>query len=253
MRRVGAAIALVLALVGAGCGGDDNGDGAGSAAEAEAAPEAAEAEAEAGSTTTAPAETTTTAPVRPLTGSLEPDTEYSVGDTVGPLTVRFRTGADEFQLEYLPSTFFVYRSVGLIDLSVSDLAVNRVSEESDPALATPEKVSPVPPDLLAWLTARPFFETVEARRPFTAGDATGEMVTLRTKELTTGPHPGICGPAAPTCAVVTAIGGAGPFSTMSGDVTDFAVVEAAGTKVLVVAGRDAVGQQLLQSLRIAPA
>jgi hypothetical protein len=230
---------VLLATLTVGACGDDSGDGASGVSEPVAT-----------STTGATvAPTPTEAPSRPLTGTLEPRTEYTVGDTVGPLTVAFRTGDDPMYLDYEKSTFYVYRSPQITDLSVSDMAAVVVSEEGDPANTGPQSLSPAPADLLEWLAARPFFEVVEPRRPISAGEASGEVITLRTRELTTAANP-LCGPQVPVCAVVTALEGAGPLTTTSGETTDFAVLEAGGTKAHVIAVHDAVGQALLDSLRI---
>jgi hypothetical protein len=239
-RLAVAGLVLALAILPVACSDDDGDDGAGSAAE------------ETASTSTAPAATPTSAPNRPLTGTLEPDTEYTVRDTVADWTMTFRTGADggELILDYLPSGLNVSRAQEFVTaLSVEDLSGVEVYEEPDPAAAS-LKPSPAPADLVGWLAARSFFEVVEPRRPFSAGDVTGEIVTVRTKPSAAVPNPNGCHPSAPICfALFRSRDGSG-FTTSPGEVTDFAVVEGGGTKALVVAAHDGAGQLLLGSLRV---
>ena len=222
----GLAITLALAACGGGDGTDDD----------------------AAETTTTMAQQiapSSTATSRPLTGGLQPNADYTIGDTVGPLTVSFRTGADKSYLDYDKSTFWVYRTPEITDLSVGDHAPTRVPDDAGTGT-----LSPPPADILAWLAARPFFEVTEPRRAMTAGEAKGEVVTVRTKDMAAPTNPAHCSPTAPVCADVFGTDGGGGFSTTPGEVTDFAVLEAGSTKVLVTAAHDAVGQELLQSLQI---
>ena len=248
MRFVAAmGVALGLTLVTVACvedGGDDRATRpAGEISTSTSGPAA---------TTSGPAATPTSAAARPLSGTLAPHTEYTVGDTVEQLTITFRTGADgkELLLDYIPSGLDVIRTGQFVTaISVQSVAALEVYEVSEQA-GTSVKPSPPPADLLGWLAARWFFEVVEPRRPFTAGEASGEIVTVRTKPLTAAPNPNACHPSVPVCVDLFRSRDGGTFTTSPGDMTDFAVVDAGGTKALVIASPDAAGREMLQSLKV---
>ena len=258
-----------LVILASACGG---GETAGSAASAPLSPtpsssEAAADSAAATTTTDVPAPTTTAAPDRPSDGPLEVATSYRVGDTFGDVTVSFTTGSQPLSLIYGSDGFSAYdEAEGVTSaLTVLDLATLSVAV-IDAATGGPVSREPVPADVLQWLADQPFLDVVADRAPLSAGGATGEVLTARSVALPTATDGSFCGELRAEltggdpfdfepevgCAGLFISPDGSPFWTFPGTVSEFAVLRAGATNLLVITERpaDSTVASLLPSVAV---
>lgn len=254
-----------LVLLATACGGGETA-GPSDSAPPPSAPPGSEAVADTLATT--PATTSTTAaPDRPSDGPLDAATTYRIGDTFGDATVSFTTGAEPLTLIYGIDGFSAYSEAEAVTsaLTVMDLATLSVAV-LDAATGFPVSREPVPDDLLGWLADQPLFDIVADRAPITAGDATGEVITMRTVGLSTASDGSFCGElraeltggdpfeAEPEvgCAGLFVSPDGSPFWTFPGTVSEFAVLRVGAVGVLVITERppDSDVASLLPSVRV---
>lgn len=258
-----------LVILASACGG---GETAGSSAGTplSAAPSSSEAVADTVATTPTtdpPAPTTTAAPDRPADGPLEAATPYRVGDTFGDVTVSFTTGSQPLTLFYGSDGFTAYdeaegvtSALTVLDLATLSVAVN------DAATGAPVSREPVPADVLQWLADQPLLDVVAGRAPITAGGATGEVISMRTIGLPTATDGSFCGGLRAEmtggdpfdfepevgCAGLFISPDGSPFTTFPGTVSEFAVLRAGATNLLVITERpaDSTVASLLPSVTV---